>query len=231
MAEGQRILIVDDDQSILDLLLDILKQEGFEATACSCAHEALKALESTPYDLALLDVMMPDMDGFELCQAIRQTSKLPVMFLTARGESIDKVTGLTIGADDYITKPFETHELIARVKAHLRRDTWNGANNDNETLTFGDLALHPKNHECFLKGIPLELTPKEFAILHLLMEEPSVPHSVREIFEIAWGESYYEAGGKSVMVHIRRLRKKIALTDSAQTYIATIWGVGYKLQA
>lgn len=230
MNTGRNILIIDDDPYIANLLLEILNDEGFNGTVCTDAREAFKVFRAATYDLILLDVMMPYIDGYELCCQIRTLSNLPIVFLSAKDSCIDKVTGLTIGADDYITKPFEPYEVTARVKAQLRRTSW-CQESPNKSLAFEDISLHPQRHECMLNNIPLELTPTEFDILQILMEEPDVPHSIQEIFETIWNEEYDESGGKTVMVHIRRLRKKLNDANSSHPYITTIWGVGYKMRS
>lgn len=231
METQENILVVDDDPSVATLVSEILIQEGFAAHICLSANEALKALEDAPFNLVILDIMMPEIDGFELCRLIRSKSKLPIIFLSAKQGSIDKVAGLTVGADDYITKPFEPYELIARVKAHLRRSSWAKKKDAGQTLTCGELVLSLRSHECHIGSSPVELTPKEFEILRLLMEEPETPHPIKEIFETIWMEPCDDAGSKSTMVHIRRIRKKLAEANNAYaTCISTVWGVGYKMQ-
>lgn len=231
MENAKGILVVDDDETIVRLVLELLEREGLFAEACHSASEALRMLHMRSYDLLVLDIMMPEMDGFELCREIRRTSLIPILFLTAKDAKTDKVTGLTLGADDYITKPFEPQEFIARIKAHLRRAEWSQKNTVNKTiLTVQNLSLSPARHECHINDTLIALAPKEFELLRVLMEEPSAFHSVQELFERVWGETYDESGGNSVMVHIRRLRKKLASIDSTHTYITTVWGVGYKIQ-
>ncbi len=230
MVARQNILIVDDDQSIAYLLQEILHDEGYECSVCTDAYSALENFKANPYDLALLDIMMPELDGYELCRQLRTISNIPIIFITAKNSCTDKVSGLMIGADDYVTKPFEPYEVIARVKAHLRRVSWDQNNNEEEIL-FENISLYPSKHTATLNDISLELTPTEFAILEILIKHPDTPHSVQEIFESVWREPYDEAGGKTTMVHMRRLRKKINDIDSSRPYIITIWGVGYKMQA
>ena len=210
---------------------DLLQNEGFHANVCTNANDALNALSEKSYDLVLCDVMMPEMDGFELCAKIRTISKVPIMFVTAKVDAVDKVSGLTVGADDYVTKPFENHELVARIKSHIRRYQWDREDADKtQTLTVQNITLNPAHHECSIEGQRIDLSPKEFALLFTLMEDPKTPHSIQELFESIWGQPYDKSGGNSVMVHIRRLRKKLAHADSTRNYIVTVWGVGYKMQ-
>lgn len=231
MDTTKNILIVDDDRTIAQFVRELLRSEGLQGETCYNATDAILMLQARSYDLLILDIMMPGMDGLQLCREIRRTSRVPIIFLTAKDEKIDKILGLTLGADDYVTKPFEPQEFIARIKAHLRRTEWNQSIDSEETsLTAQNLTLYPMRHECRINNTPLTLAPKEFALLSILMEEPNVFHSVQELFERVWDETYDESGGNSVMVHIRRLRKKLASLDSTRIYITTVWGVGYKIQ-
>lgn len=230
MIARQNILIVDDDQSIAHLLQEILHSEGFDCCVCADARSALEVFKAHSCDLALLDIMMPCIDGYELCRQLRTISNVPIIFITAKNNCTDKVSGLMIGADDYITKPFEPYEVIARVKAHLRRVSWDQSK-DEEEILFENISVYPIKHTATLNGYSLELTPTEFAILEILIKQPDTPHSIQEIFETVWCEPYDEAGGKTAMVHMRRLRKKMHDIDSSRPYIITIWGVGYKMQS
>lgn len=231
MNATPNILIVDDNTSIAHLIRELVEKEGFRAQICLNAADALNAVENTSFDVILCDIMMPEMDGFEFCREVRSISKVPIIFITAKNETIDKVSGLTLGADDYITKPFDNHELVARIKGQIRRVYWDSApDTPSQTLTIQNLTLDPARHECRIDDAQLNLAPKEFKLLLTLMKSPQTPHSVQELFETVWEEPYDESGGNSVMVHIRRLRKKLASLDNTRDYITTVWGVGYKMQ-
>ena len=202
------ILVVDDEPEIADLIELYLKNEGFAVHTCYTASAALACIETEHLDLALLDVMLPDTDGFAICRKIRETHTYPVIMLTARDQEIDKILGLTLGADDYITKPFRPLEMIARVKAQLNQDT----------------------HECTLDEKPLSLTPTEFSILWFLCANRGRVISSEELFHEVWGEKYFTGSNNTVMVHIRHLREKMHDAAEHPKYIKTVWGVGYKIE-
>lgn len=226
-----RILVVDDEAEIADLVEIYLKNEGYEVIKCYTGEEALAVIASTPLDLAVLDVMLPGTDGFTICRKIRESHTYPVIMLTARQEDIDKITGLTIGADDYITKPFNPLELVARIKAQLRRYTrYNGSAHpeDGATFDFGGLLIKSDTHECTLYGKEVRLTPIEFKILWMLCEADGRVVSSEELFEKVWGEKYLDSNN-TVMVHIRRLREKLQEKPRDPKFIKTVWGVGYKI--
>ena len=224
------ILIVDDEQEIADLLELYLKNEGYGVYTYYDAAGALQCIKEKNIDLALLDVMLPDSDGFSLCRTIRETHNYPIIMLTARGEDIDKITGLSIGADDYITKPFNPLEVIARVKAQLRRyKRYNdAARTDSEIFDYGGLIVNHATHECTLYGENIQLTPTEFNILWLLAQNHGKVVSSEELYEGVWGERYLE-GNNTIMVHIRRLREKLHEPLRDPKIIKTVWGVGYKI--
>lgn len=227
------ILVVDDEQAIADLVEVYLKGEGFTVHKFYNGNDALQDVESEPIDLAILDVMLPDIDGFALCRRIREKHNFPVIMLTAKEEEIDKITGLTLGADDYVTKPFQPLELVARVKAQLRRFTrYNNVEpaQEESVLSFSGLVLNQNTHECMLNERPLSLTPTEFSILWVLGSRRGSVISSEELFQTVWGEKYYSNSNNTVMVHIRHLREK--MNDSAEhpKYIKTVWGVGYKIE-
>ena len=185
----------------------------------------LMELARTPFDLAIVDIMMPGIDGFELCVRMRQMRDIPVIFLSAKDEEADQVVGFTLGAEDYVTKPFRPRELVARVKARLRRRQ--AAPQASSTLlSAGAIEVDLRT----LHGEPLHLTPKEFAILAILAQSVGSPVSAADLFEGAWHERFDDAAANTVMVHIRRLRKKLADIDASTTFIETAWGVGYKLR-
>lgn len=224
-----KILVVDDEREIADLVELYLKNEDYEVYKCYTAGEALSCIESTELDLAILDVMLPGVSGFALCQKIRESHNYPVIMLTAKIEETDKITGLTLGADDYITKPFRPLELVARVKAQLRRyKRYNPAHAETEeVLEHGGLLLNVKEHECLLNERPLELTPTEFSILRILLENRGQAVSAEEMFHKIWQDEYYTKSNNTITVHIRHLREKLGESSG---YIKTIWGVGYKIE-
>lgn len=227
------ILVVDDEQSIADLIEVYLKNEGFEIYKFSNGQDAFRCVESEQIDLAILDVMLPDIDGFTLCQKIRENHNFPVIMLTAKEEEIDKITGLTLGADDYITKPFRPLELIARVKAQLRRFTkYNSPepNQEEHLITISGLILDLDTHECMLNEKKLSLTPTEFSILWVLCSNRGRVVSSGELFREVWGEKHFTNSNNTVMVHIRHLREKMKDSAEHPKYIKTVWGVGYKIE-
>lgn len=225
-----KILVLDDEKEIADLVSLYLINEGYDVYKFYSPIEAIKCINETEMDLAILDVMLPGTDGFAICRYIREKYTYPVIMLTAKVENTDKITGLTIGADDYITKPFNPLEVVARVKAQLRRyKRYNSQTQEkNETYELGGLVINKSTHECTLMGKPISLTPIEFNILWLLCEKDGNVVSSEEIFETVWGEKYLD-GNNTVMVHIRRLREKLGEKPRAPKYIKTVWGVGYKI--
>jgi two-component system response regulator VanR len=227
------ILVVDDEQEIADLVEVYLKNENYTVYKCYTAQDALQVINTVKLDLALLDVMLPGTDGFAICQKIREQYNFPVIMLTAREEEIDKITGLTLGADDYITKPFRPLELIARVKAQLRRFTkynQQESGEEEKIIAFSGLVLDQNTHKCLLNEKPVSFTPTEFSILWFLCENRGRVISSEELFREVWGEKYYTSSNNTVMVHIRHLRDK--MNDSAEKpqYIKTVWGVGYIIE-
>ena len=229
MERAARILVVDDERAIADLVASLLAAEGMEARACYSAAQALQLLGQDCFDLGIFDIMMPGMDGFELCARVRASSDIPIVFLSAKDEEADQVVGFTLGADDYVTKPFKPRELVARVKARLRRARA-GSAAPADVLRAGAVEVDLRAHRATLLGEPLQLTPKEFAILSILAKSAGSPVSTRDLFEGAWGERYDDAAANTVMVHIRHLRQKLAAIDSSTQFIETAWGVGYKLR-
>jgi len=226
------ILIIDDEKEIADLIELYLKNEGFNVFTFYDAKEALTCIQTIKLDLAILDVMMPDIDGFEICRRIREHYHFPVIMLTAKDEEIDKITGLTLGADDYITKPFRPLELIARVKAQIRRFTrynQQEASQNDMIIDFSGLILDQNTRKCMLHEKQLSLTPTEFSILWFLCINRGRVVSSEELFQKVWGEKYYSSNN-TVMVHIRHLREK--MNDSAENpkFIKTVWGVGYTIE-
>ena len=229
---AERIVIVDDEKEIADVIELYLKNEGYEVFKFYNGMDTLDCLEKQEVDLAILDVMLPDVDGFTILQKIREVHKFPVIMLTAKSEYIDKITGLTLGANDYIAKPFNPLELIARVKAQLRRFTqYNEERRPAENvIDFAGLVLNKDTHECVYNEKELVLTPIEFNILWILCENRGQVISSEELFEQVWGEKYFKNSNNTVMVHIRHLREKMSDTTGRTDFIKTVWGVGYKIE-
>ncbi len=226
------ILIVEDEQEIADLVEVYLKSEKFNVFKYYNGKDAIACIGREKIDLAILDVMLPDMDGFSICRQIREKHNFPVLMLTAKDDETDKITGLTFGADDYVTKPFRPLELIARVKAQLRRFTqYNQGESSQEDhlITFSGLVLDKATHECTLNEKKLSLTPTEFAILWVLCANRGRVLSSEEVFQAVWGEKYFTSSNNTVMVHIRHLREKMLDSAEQPKYIKTVWGVGYKI--
>ncbi|CEN24003.1 response regulator transcription factor [Paraclostridium sordellii] len=230
---GEKILIVEDEKSITEILQIYLENENYEVHKCFSAEEALKCIESMKFDLAILDVMLPMQDGFYLCKKIRGKYSYPIIMLTAKNDETSKITGLTFGADDYITKPFLPLELVARVKAQLRRyKKYNFLDKEEVEsciFTSAGLELNSKTRECNLNGTPLSLTPSEFSILSILMEHKGEVVSSGELFRLVWNDEYYSKNNNTVTVHIRHLREKLGDKPENPKYIKTVWGVGYKI--
>ena len=226
------ILIVDDEKEIADLVEVILKNEGYEVFKFYDSRLAAMELEKNKHiDLAILDVMMPGIDGFSLCAKIREKFTYPVIMLTARVEDVDKITGLSIGADDYVTKPFNPLELLARAKAQLRRYKGDFAAEKRMTEVFESkgLVINRQEHTVTLFEDPILLTPTEFEILWLLCENAGNVVSSEKIFETVWKEDYLDSNN-TVMVHIRRIRDKLKEPARNPRIIKTVWGVGYKVE-
>ncbi len=227
----ETILVVDDEKEIADLVELYLRNENYRVLKCYNGSDALQQLNQ-PISLAILDVMLPDIDGFALCQKIRQAHFFPIIMLTARVEELDKITGLTLGADDYITKPFQPLELVARVKTQLRRYTrYNQVQRESEKqeIALGGLYICRDNHKCMLNGAVLALTPLEFDILWYLCSHQGQVVSSETLFEAVWGEKYLENNNNTVMAHIARLREKMQEPPRKPKYIKTVWGVGYTI--
>ncbi len=225
-----KILVVDDEKEIADLIGLYLRNDGFEVVTCYRGSEALGLIEKEKFDLAVLDVMLPEVDGFTICKRIREKYNFPVIMLTAKTADSDKISGLTLGADDYMTKPFNPLELTARVKAQIRRFyQYNETAADSDIIEISGLEVNSATHICKLYGEELELTPLEFGILWLLCKNAGKVVSTQDIFENVWGEKYLDSSN-TVMVHIRRLRDKMHEKPKNPKFIKTIWGVGYKIE-
>lgn len=228
----ETILIVDDEREIADLVEVYLRNENYRVLKFYEGMPALESVAREKISLAILDVMLPDIDGFTLCQRIREKHLFPIIMLTARVEDMDKITGLTLGADDYITKPFNPLELVARVKTQLRRYTrYNTAEPaaERRELDIRGLHISQDSHKCTLNGQELTLTPMEFNILWYLCQRRGNVVSSEELFEAVWGEKYLDSNN-TVMAHIARLREKMREPARKPKYIKTVWGVGYTIE-
>lgn len=231
---SEKILVVDDEHDIADLLEIYLQNENYIVYKFYSASDAMACIELEELDLAILDIMLPDMNGFSICQKIREKHTYPIIMLTAKDEETDKITGLTLGADDYVTKPFRPLELIARVKAQLRRykkyTTAPITQRESDTILIYDkLQLNTQSYECKLNGEDIALTPTEFALLRILMEHEGTVVTVENLFYSVWKDEYYSKNSSTITVHIRHLREKLKDTTGKPKYIKTVWGVGYKI--
>lgn len=230
---NEKILVVDDEKELADLLEVYLQNDGYSVYKFYNGTDALKCIEENTPDLAILDVMLPDIDGFHMCQKIRGKYFFPVIMLTAKIEDSDKIMGLTIGADDYITKPFNPLEVVARVKTQLRRcQRYNlsaGQATERNEYDVRGLLINKDSHKCFLFGKELSLTPIEFSVLWYLCEHQGKVVSSEELFEAVWKEKYLD-NNNTVMAHIGRLREKMKEPAKKPKFIKTVWGVGYTIE-
>lgn len=225
-----KALVVDDEKLIVKGIKFSLEQDGYEVDVAYDGKEALRMAKEKEYDIVLLDVMLPEMDGMEVCQAIREFSEMPIIMLTAKGTDMDKILGLEYGADDYITKPFNILEVKARIKAIIRRNSKKSkaADKNDRIIEVSDLKLDLDSRRVFENGKEVNLTAKEFDILELLTQNPDKVYSREQLLNIVWGNKLHEAGDvRTVDVHVRRLREKIEPNPSEPKYIHTKWGVGY----
>ena len=227
----KKILVVDDEKLIVKGIRFSLEQDDMEVDCAYDGEEALQYAKNCEYDLVLLDVMLPKMDGFQVCQAIREFSDMPIVMLTAKSEDMDKILGLEYGADDYITKPFNILEVKARIKAIMRRTTVrDNASNAPKTVVNGDLKLDCDSRRVYIAGKEVNLTAKEFDVLELLVLNPNKVYSRENLLKLVW-VSDYPGDVRTVDVHIRRLREKIESNPSEPRYVHTKWGVGYFFRA
>lgn len=227
--DKETILVVDDEKEIRDLIEIYLTNEGFNIKKASNGEEALEILDKGNVDLIILDVMMPKLDGIQACIKIRNKMNTPIIMLSAKSEDMDKILGLTTGADDYVSKPFNPLELIARVKSQLRR--YKKLNNniaDEDIIEVDDLRIDTKNHEVKLNDKEIRFTPREFDILLLLARNRGMVFSMEKIYEAVWKEEFFESDN-TVMVHIRKIREKLEEDSRNPRFIKTVWGVGYKI--
>jgi len=226
-------LVVDDEKEIADLVEVYLKNEKYTVYKFYTAREALDCIAKENLDLAILDIMLPGTDGLTICREIRKSHTYPVIMLTAKDSETDKITGLTLGADDYIAKPFRPLELVARVKAQLRRyKQYSGPAQANESgvITHSGLVINVNTHEVTLNEKPLPLTPTEFSILQILCEHKGNVVSAEKLFHDIWGDEYFTKSNNTITVHIRHLREKMDDTPDNPKYIKTVWGIGYKIE-
>jgi DNA-binding response OmpR family regulator len=231
MARGQaRILLVDDEQAVQTLLTYPLRKEGYDVVEATDGQEALDRFAEQRFDLVVLDIMLPKLDGVEVCRRMRTRSQVPIIMLTAKGDEIDKVVGLEMGADDYITKPFSVREFRSRVKAALRRGNMAGRGPvGEEPIRAGDLEIDPERRTCQVRGEPVELTYVEFEILSALAGSPGRVFSREMLLEHVWGDSTYR-DPRTVDVHIRHLREKLESDAKHPEYLFTVRGVGYRFR-
>lgn len=222
---GKNVLIIDDDPHIREILEDYLKFEGFSVSAAEDTEEGYQLLKTEPVDILILDIMLPDENGWEFCQRIRPEFELPIIFLSAKDESTDKITGLELGADDYISKPFSPREVVARIKAVLRR--YQKGTEKQKQLQFGELIINKEEHYIKYQGELIELTPKEFSLLWHLAQNPKKVFRRKNLLKAVWGYDYF-GDVRTVDTHIKSLRKKLG---DAAAAVETVWGVGYKFEA
>ncbi len=228
--QNYNILVVDDDKTITDAIEVYLTNEGYNILKAYDGFQALDVLQQNNIHLILMDIMMPNMDGIRATMKIREKKQLPIIMLSAKSEDTDKILGLNFGADDYITKPFNPLELIARVNSQIRRYTkFFPLKENNNVIRIGALELNKENKEIFAEGEPVKLTPLEFKILILLMSSPNRVFSIEEIYERVWNEPAY-SNVDTVSVHIRHIREKIEINPKEPRYLKVVWGIGYKIE-
>jgi len=229
---AEKILILDDDEDIADILEIYLSNEGFDIYKYNKEKEALQIVNEVEFDLAILDIMMPEISGFDICKEIRKNHNYPIVMITAKEASIDKIKGFTLGADDYITKPFDPLEVVVRIKAQIRRYkkyNVNYSENSKDIFEYLGLVLNLKTHVCLLNGEEINLTPTEFKIIKTLLENKGKVVSSEELFAEIWnGEEYIEKNN-TITVHVRNIRNKMGETVEEPKYIKTVWGIGYKI--
>ena len=227
---GKKVLVVDDEKLIVKGLRFSLEQDGMEVDCAYDGEEALEYAKNTEYDIVLLDVMLPKLDGFQVCQQIREFSNMPIIMLTAKGDDMDKILGLEYGADDYITKPFNILEIKARIKAIMRRTGRPEKGQTSKVVEASDLKMDLESRRLFIAGKEINLTAKEFDLLELMALNPGKVYSRENLLNTVWGYEY-PGDVRTVDVHIRRLREKVEMNPSEPKYVHTKWGVGYYFQA
>ena len=222
-----KIMVVDDDPNIRELVRLYLEKEGFEVTCAERGDEAVKVFRASPPNLMLLDVMLPGMDGWQVCREVRKISNIPIIMLTAKDETFDKVLGLELGADDYIVKPFDMKELVARIKAVIRR--FQVAEAPEKELVFPGLTINISQYTVIYMGKPLEMPPREIELLYFLASHPGMVFTREQLLEQVWGYDYF-GDSRTVDVHVKRLREKLSGGEELGWQIKTVWGVGYKFE-
>ena len=228
MMESKKILIVDDDENICELLRLYLEKDGFETVVANDGEQAVKYANLHNPDLILLDIMLPILDGWQVCREIRKQSETPIIMLTAKGETFDKILGLELGADDYVTKPFETKEVIARIKAVLRRSNEKDKQNQIEEVRYDKLKINLTNYELVVNGTRIDTPPKELELIYHLASNPNRVYTRDQLLDEVWGFDYY-GDSRTVDVHVKRLREKLE-NVSDEWSLKTVWGVGYKFE-
>lgn len=224
------ILIVDDEANICELIRLYVEKEGYKAVIANDGDQAIEKFKNEDPDMVLLDIMLPKKDGWQVCREIRGFSDVPIIMITAKGETFDKVLGLELGADDYIVKPFEPKELIARIKAVLRRSESRGASdNDENELVFDGLRINKETYEVYLDGNKIEMPPKEFELLYFLAKNKNKVYTRDQLLDEIWGYEFF-GDSRTVDVHVKRIREKIEVGDK-NWQLKTVWGVGYKFEA
>ena len=223
-----KILIVDDDENICELLNLYLKKDGFDTSIAYNGRQAVELAEKYNPDLILLDIMLPELDGWQVCREIRKKSEVPIIMLTAKGETFDKILGLELGADDYVTKPFDTKEVVARIKAVLRRSNESEKAERIEEVRYDKLVINLTNYELVVNGKPIDTPPKELELIYHLASNPNRVYTRDQLLDEVWGFDYY-GDSRTVDVHVKRLREK--LEDVSDKWsLKTVWGVGYKFE-
>ena len=222
-----KIMVVDDDPNIRELVRLYLEKEGFEVTCAERGDEAVKLFRASPPNLMLLDVMLPGMDGWQVCREVRKISNIPIIMLTAKDETFDKVLGLELGADDYIVKPFDMKELVARIKAVIRR--FQASDAPEKELVFPGLTINISQYTVTYMGKPLEMPPREIELLYFLASHPGMVFTREQLLEQVWGYDYF-GDSRTVDVHVKRLREKLSGGEELGWQIKTVWGVGYKFE-
>ncbi|WP_424924263.1 response regulator transcription factor [Bacillus cytotoxicus] len=231
IVRQETILVVDDEKEIRDLITIYLKNEGYNILQAGDGAEGLEILENNEVHLVVLDIMMPKIDGIHMCMKVREQKEMPIIMLSAKTQDMDKILGLTTGADDYVTKPFNPLELVARVKSQLRRYMKMSGfmiENENE-IEIGDIKINVSTHEVVVADREVKLTPREFSILELLVRNSGMVFSTEQIYEKVWNERSFQSDN-TVMVHIRKIREKVEENARKPRYIKTVWGVGYKVE-
>ncbi|MBQ9914786.1 MAG: response regulator transcription factor [Clostridia bacterium] len=226
--QNQRVLVVDDDRNICELIRLYLEKEGFSVTMAHDGQAALTLFKESAPSVVLLDIMLPKMDGFQVCREIRRISNIPIIMLTAKGETFDKVLGLELGADDYMVKPFDNKELVARIKASLRR--YDPKDDAEKEVIYPNLVVNLSNYELKINGNQMDIPPKELELLYFLATNPNKVFTREQLLETVWGFDYF-GDSRTVDVHVKRLREKLELAGEDQNWqLKTVWGVGYKFE-